>query len=140
ASCGGSFENFPENPRRPVVTFSCPKCGALLSFTTDEIPRDGYTSSDPFTCSPDRSGAAAWVPPQEFAPSTWPPNMPKGLPPPPPESSHPFASLDSQVDRLRQLRDYADVKEEEFRDNPILLDALKRLVEREKRKIMGQQD
>lgn len=124
--------------KKPQIVVACMYCSSRLTFDSERVPRGGY-SLDAELASPDRSGAA-WVGPLSPLPRDLKrAELPQESPAVPVEEKRLTVTdeLDSQVERLRELRDYVARRRPEFEDDPILLDAFDRLIARKKRSIMG---
>jgi|GEM_PF-4674043 len=117
-----------DNLADPLTVVACMYCGARLTFTTALIPKGGYCP-EAEACSPDGSGAAFIANHRAHPWRIVRKKVAAGI-----------GSLEAKIDQLKQLADYAAHRRDEFADDPILLQAFDRLIDREKRKIMGNPD
>lgn len=137
ATCGGAgdFVDPAAFPGSPIVSSTCSRCGRMLTAIVALVPP--HLSPQSERTSPDGSAFAYWVPSGLSGRVHAKSLPPKKLPNAKLDEPDDVSSLDSKVERLRTLREYTRLREEEFKDDPILLQAFKRMADREKRKIMG---
>ncbi len=125
-TCGGyAWLAPPEGKTTGTMIANCYRGGEFLMVRVAEVPES--LTPESLTCSPDGSAVAYWVPTDGTAWTVKPGSVKK---------SSPVPTLDAKMDELRKLKEYSAHHRKEFENDPVLLDAFDRLVDREKRKIM----
>jgi hypothetical protein len=98
-----------------------------MSFYAEKVP-DRYTP-EAETCSPDGSVVAYYVPPGGSATTVMPKRLRKG--------AAIASNVDDKIQQLHDLQERQAKEEEKYKDNPTMLASVRRLFDRERRKILG---